>query len=192
MFLLVDNSDSPSIVEQLQTRTWFWLLYLYQQKFPGSIMYLMPYACQLASCSMHISCYASCSCSISSHSSCSSSLLLLPSQLGFCSPFYPGCFLVEPWDSLSDYVHPGIACLAFWASDWAGAFWGSLSGFMISHLLFGSLQAWPLWSWSWLVTTVSAWVDNLITLASTHWLIILFEGLIMYWWLCPSTLLQWL
>ena len=104
---------------------------------PSSLMCLMPYACQLASCSMPISYYASCSCSISSHSLCSSSPLLLLPQLGFCSPFYPGCFHFEPWDSLSDYVHPGIACLAFQASDWAGAFWGSLSGFVINHLLLG-------------------------------------------------------
>ena len=33
-------------------------------------------------------------------------------------------FPIELWDSLSAYVHPGIACLASWASDWLGAFWG--------------------------------------------------------------------
>ena len=44
----------------------------------------------------------------------SSSLLLLPlAQLGYAAPFYLGCSLIEPWDSLSGYVHPGIVCLAF-------------------------------------------------------------------------------
>ena len=43
--------------------------------------------------------------------------------------FYLVCFPIEPWDSLSGYVHPGIARLAFQASDWAGVFWTSLSGY---------------------------------------------------------------
>ena len=43
--------------------------------------------------------------------------------------FYLVCFPIEPWDSLSGYVHPGIACLAFRASDWLGAFWTSLSDY---------------------------------------------------------------
>ena len=35
------------------------------------------------------------------------------SFLGFCSlPFYLGYSPIELWDSLSAYVHPGIACLA--------------------------------------------------------------------------------
>ena len=105
---------------------------------PSSMMCLMPYACQLASCSMGISKYASCSITLCSPCPLFSFLLApcspLHLLLGFCSPFYPGCFLTEPWDSLSDYVHPGIACLVFLASDWAGAFWGSLSGFLIGHL----------------------------------------------------------
>ena len=42
-------------------------------------------------------------------------------------PLLSKCSLIEPWDSLSGYVHLGIACLASLASDWAGAFWGSLS-----------------------------------------------------------------
>ena len=50
--------------------------------------------------------------------------------LGFCSlPFYLGYSPIELWDSLSGYAHPGIACLAFQASDWLGAFWASLSGY---------------------------------------------------------------
>ena len=60
-------------------------------------------------------------------------LLLSLIPWGSVVPFYSGCFLVEPWDSLSDYVYPGIACLAFQACDWVGAFWGSLSAFLISH-----------------------------------------------------------
>ena len=126
MFLLVDNSDSPSIVEQSQQghdSSCYTLLAVV----PSSVKYPIPYACQLASCNMGISSYV---------------LLYLVSQCpyvphvllfynycwGSAAPFYPGCFLIEPWDSLSDYVHPGIACLACWASNWAGAFWGSLSG----------------------------------------------------------------
>ena len=103
---------------------------------PSSLMCLMPYACQLASCSMGLSNYASHPDPMTLHSPCP--LFSSPSSSpGFCSPFYSGCFLVEPWDSLSDYVYPGIAYLAFQASDWVGAFWGSLSGFLISHLLSG-------------------------------------------------------
>ena len=57
--------------------------------------------------------------------------LLVPLSLFLFSVllFYLVCFPTEPWDSLSGYVHPGIACLAFQASDWAGAFWTSLSGY---------------------------------------------------------------
>ena len=49
------------------------------------------------------------------------------------SPFYLGYSPIELWDSLSGYVHPGIACLAFWASDWLDAFWASLSGYSSKH-----------------------------------------------------------
>ena len=41
---------------------------------------------------------------------------------------YFGYSPIGLWDSLSGYVHPGIACPAFQASDWLGAFWSSLSG----------------------------------------------------------------
>ena len=37
-------------------------------------------------------------------------------------------FPIELWDSLSNYVNPGIACLASQSSDWLGALWASLSG----------------------------------------------------------------
>ena len=58
----------------------------------------------------------------------------LPALLSFFSSlslllFYLVCFPIESWDSLSGYVHPGIACLAFQTSDWLGAFWTSLSGY---------------------------------------------------------------
>ena len=77
-------------------------------------MYPMPYACLLASCSMNIS-YAL------APAFCFSVCVSPPSLL-----FYLVCFPIEPWDSLSGYVPPGIACLAFQASDWLGAFWTSL------------------------------------------------------------------
>ena len=48
-------------------------------------------------------------------------------------PFYIGYSPIELWDSLSGYVDPGIACLAFQASDWLGAFWASLSGYSSRH-----------------------------------------------------------
>ena len=76
----------------------------------------MPYALFLASCSMgspiflivpwpyvplyldtSVTCY-----SLSSVSLC----------WGLWLPFYLGYFPIEPWDSLSAYAHPGIACLA--------------------------------------------------------------------------------
>ena len=142
-FLLIDNSDSPSIVEQLWQDVTLVVIPLLVI-IPSLIMYLKPYACQLASCSMGISNYASCPDSMTLRFLCPCSfhlpplLLLLscsvPSVPGVLqSPFYSGCFLVEPLDCFSDYVYPGIACLAFQASDWVGAFWGSLSGFLISH-----------------------------------------------------------
>ena len=56
-----------------------------------------------------------------------------PGVCGF--PFYLGYSPIELWDSLSAYVHPGIACLASQASDWLGAFWASLSGLWSSMTL---------------------------------------------------------
>ena len=129
MFLLVDNSDSPSIVEQSQQgcdSSCYTLLAV----IPSSVNYTL---CLSASLLQHgyillhfpVSCF-----SVSLHSLCSSLLQLL--QLGLCSPLYSGCFLIEPWDRLSDNVHPGIACLACWVSNWAGAFWVSLSGLWLA------------------------------------------------------------
>ena len=103
-------------------------------------MYPIPYALFLASCSMD-----------------SPMFLLLFLDLAFpyyfqslrippglmlakrdCSgvlwpPFYLGYSPIELWDGLSGYVHPGIACLAFWTSDWLGAFWASLSDYSSKH-----------------------------------------------------------
>ena len=113
MFLPVDNSDSPSVVEQSQQgcdSSCYTLLAV----IPSSVKCLIPCACQLASCNMGISCCVFLSLiSVSFHSLCPS----LPQQqqpFGLCSPlFYLGCFLIEPWGSLADYVHHRIACLAF-------------------------------------------------------------------------------
>ena len=44
--------------------------------------------------------------------------LCLPKDLGFCSPFYLGCFTLHLGIASLCYVHYGIACLASKASDW--------------------------------------------------------------------------
>ena len=189
MFLLGDNSDSPSVVEQLQQghdSGCYTLLALV----PSSMKCLKPYACQLASWSTY---YASCSCSyvlmfpvFFSSLLISCFLLFVPLSdfflfdWGSAAPFIQGVFALNPGIACLT-VHPGIACLAFWASDWAGAFWGSFSGFVISHLLLGV---------PWSVTLVKLIVIGhncdhlggyLNCLASTHWLIIICEKLIVYW-----------
>ena len=137
--LLKDNSDSPSIVEQLWqdvTPVVIPLLVIV----PSSMMYPKPYACQLASCSMGISNYAShpdlmtlhslCPCSSCSFCLSHFSCLSLPGVLQ--SLFIQGVFLLNPGIAcLTKY--PGIACLAFQASYWVGVFWGNLSGLLIGH-----------------------------------------------------------
>ena len=55
--------------------------------------------------------------------------------LGLWLSFYLGYSPIELWDSLSTYVHPGIACLASQACDWLGTFWASLSGLQSSVTL---------------------------------------------------------
>ena len=62
MFLLVDSSDSPSVVKKLQQGCDSGC-YTLLAVVPSSTGCLMPYVCQLASYSMGISYYASCSCS---------------------------------------------------------------------------------------------------------------------------------
>ena len=75
MFQPVDNSDSPSLVEQSQQghgSSCYTLLAVV----PSSVKCPMPYACQLASCSMGISCCASCLLSLCPY---------IPHVLLFCS-----------------------------------------------------------------------------------------------------------
>ena len=55
MLLLLDNSDSPSIVEQSQQGCDS-ICHPLLTIIPGSMMYPMPYACQLASSNVGISC----------------------------------------------------------------------------------------------------------------------------------------
>ena len=59
MFLLVDNSDSPSIMEQSQLGCGS-SCYTLLAVIPSSVKCPMLYACKLASCSMGISCCVSC------------------------------------------------------------------------------------------------------------------------------------
>ena len=100
-------------------------------------MYPMPYARALLPAAWVVLC----SCSLTLHSPIISSLsgflqgfsISGFSLLAEILPFYLGYSPIELWDSLSGYVHPGIACLAFWASDWLGAFWASLSGYSSRH-----------------------------------------------------------
>ena len=83
---------------------------------PYSLMYLMPYAWLLASCSMGIPCAFAPVYDPMFPSAFFSLLpcLLISSMLLFLLLlFYLVCFPIEPWVSLSGYVHPGIACLAF-------------------------------------------------------------------------------
>ena len=128
VFLLIDNSDSPSIVEQLPQGCQFLIVIPLLVIVPSSLTYPMPYAWFLASCSMGSHMFLLLLLTL--HSPL---LLLFPLAglpLGFCSaPFYLGYSPIEFWDSLSGYVYPGIACLAFQASDWLGAFWASLSDY---------------------------------------------------------------
>ena len=103
-------------------------------------MYPMPYALFLASCSMGSPMFSLLflnsaftyyfqSLRIPPGSQCVSVFQSLSPCLQRFSPFYLGYSPTELWDNFSGYMHPGIACLAFRASDWPGAFWASLSGF---------------------------------------------------------------
>ena len=95
--------------------------------------------------------------------------LSLPGLLGLCSPsFYLGYSPIELWDSLSGYVHPGIACLAFWASDWL-VIHPSMT--LVKLIMIGHC--------------CDCLVGGLNCLVSTCWLIVQPR-------LCSSTLLQWL
>ena len=91
MLLLVDNSDSPSIVEQSQ-QGHDSSCYILFTVIPSSVKYPIPYACQLASCNMGISCCILLSlvslCPYIPH------VLLLSNiqPLGLCSPFLSRVF----------------------------------------------------------------------------------------------------
>ena len=131
MFLLVDNSDSPSVVEQLQQGCDSGC-YTLLAVISSSMKCLMPYACQLASCSMGISYYAFCSCSyVLIFPVFFSSLVLflhfLSPNWGSAAPFIQGVFSLNlgiacltmctlgyhVWLSkpLIGQVHSGVACL---------------------------------------------------------------------------------
>ena len=86
----------------------------------------MPYALFLATCSMGSPMFLILFLDIM-FPSVVAVVLSLPGVL-YC-PFYLRYSPIELWDSLSGYVHLGIDCLAFWASDWLGEFWASLSGY---------------------------------------------------------------
>ena len=71
-------------------------------------------------------------------------------------------FPIELWDCLSACVHPGIACLASWASDWLGALWDSLSGLQSSVTLVRVFM---------IGHSCDHWIGALKYLASKSWLI---------------------
>ena len=103
-------------------------------------MYPMPYALFLASCSMGSPMFLLLfldltfpSLRLLSSSWVPSYSLSLAYPWGAVAPFYLGYSPIELWDSLSGYMHPGIACMAFQASHWLGAFWASLSGYSSRH-----------------------------------------------------------
>ena len=125
----VDNSDSPSVVEQSQqalASVVFHLLFLDSD----SVEYPMPYASCLTSCSVGGEYpVAQLILRSSAYSRVLSVMkLCLSIILGFCSPFYLGCFALHPGITCLGYVHYEIACLASQASYWAGALWDGLSG----------------------------------------------------------------
>ena len=74
----------------------------------------MPYASCLVSCSVVWRCPCSSACPVV----LCLMQLYLSKDLGFCSPFYLGCFTLHPGIACLGYVHYGIACLAFQACDW--------------------------------------------------------------------------
>ena len=99
MFLLVDNSDSPSVVEQLQQGCGSGCCTLLAVV-PSSMKCLMPYACQLASCRMGISYYASCSCSY---------VLTFPVSFSSATPTSSAGVLEPLFIQSISSLNPGIA-----------------------------------------------------------------------------------
>ena len=96
MFLLVDNSDSPSIGKQSQQghdSSCNSLLTVV----PGSVMYPIPYACQLAFYNVSMFCSIPNECSLLHLVICVDPCVkVLTLSTGFCSPFYLGCSLFAP------------------------------------------------------------------------------------------------
>ena len=139
----------------------------------------MPYAWFLASCNVGIKNYSYipvpalwpyvplCSCSMLLVLSLSPCLLLLSS---FIQCVFP--------------LNLEIACLAFWASDWVGACWTSLSDYPPLLGVCPSMTFVKLFMIGHCCDHFGGWLN---CLAFTHWIIITSRGLIMCWWLCPST-----
>ena len=116
----------------------------------GSVEYPMPYASCLGCCGVLLCCVSLSSCvllkgallvpallqlSLSCDLGCSALLQLsLPKVLGFCRLFYLVPFCKAPWDSLSELMHSGIACLASQGPDLAVAVWDGLSGLWLVDL----------------------------------------------------------
>ena len=100
----------------------------------------MPYVSCLVSCSVVWRQFCSPTCPVD----LCLMQLCLSEDLGFCSPFYLGCFVLHPGIACVGYVHYGIACLASQASDWAGAPWDGLSGLWLVTLCKVFIQAYLL------------------------------------------------
>ena len=102
MFLLVDNSDSSSLVEQSQQGCGS-SCYTLLAVIPSSVKCPMPYAFQLASCSMDISCCVSCLLSLCPY---------IPHVLLFCNSLYccpPTGALQPPFIQGVFSLNPAIA-----------------------------------------------------------------------------------
>ena len=163
------------------TRTWFWLFYLYKWMF----LVLWHILCLPASFLQHGYSICSYSCSMSLCSPLFLALcfllLLLPSLslslslslLSSAVPFYLGCFPTEPWDSLSGYVHPGIACLAFQASYWVGTFWTSLSDYPPLLGVYPSVTLVKLIRIGHCCDHLGGWLN---CLTFTHWLVVILKS----------------
>ena len=182
----VDNSDSPSIVEQSQQGTGYScipLLFLVT----SSVECTMPYAFlpSLLQCCLELFLGTACPlvlCLIQ---------LSLSEDLGFCRLFYPVHICTALWDSLS-----GLCALRDSLSSFPGPWLGSC------------ILGWPVWpviGYPLLGVHPSMSIVRLVMIgyhcncldgqlnywASAHWLI---GGTTMYWlciwWLCHITLLQ--
>ena len=125
LFLLVDDSNSPSVLEQLpQGLSLNCYTFISDCSQFSDVSYAL---CLVPSFLKHGQSYALVLALDLMFPSVVIVLTLLTSSPGVLQlPFYLGYSPIEFWDSLSGCVHPGIACLAFWVSDQPGAFWASL------------------------------------------------------------------